>query len=144
MVANNAVITWSPGRRSHRVVVLIVGMLPSSLLTMVTLSSVVWSVVYALPTFGALQTHVHTLAHALCACMQWSRTGAPARTPHLDAMSRADTAVWFQRAYSGNPICSPTRASLHTGASCPVPSLCTSRVLLMVPPICVVDCSVER
>lgn len=30
-------------------------------------------------------------------------------------MSRADTGVWFQRAYSGNPICSPTRASLQTG-----------------------------
>ena len=45
----------------------------------------------------------------------WSRTGAPARTPHLEAMSRADHGVWFQRAYSGNPICSPTRASLHTG-----------------------------
>ena len=45
----------------------------------------------------------------------WSRTGAPARTPELDAMSRADHAVWFQRAYAGNPICSPTRASLHTG-----------------------------
>lgn len=44
----------------------------------------------------------------------WSRTGSPARTPHLDAMSRADHGVWFHRAYSGNPICSPTRASLHT------------------------------
>eukprot|EP00035_Acanthoeca_spectabilis_P039999 m.66580 g.66580 ORF g.66580 m.66580 type:complete len:411 (+) comp9823_c0_seq2:119-1351(+) len=45
----------------------------------------------------------------------WSLTGSPARTPHLEAMSRADTGVWFQRAYSGNPICSPTRASLQTG-----------------------------
>lgn len=45
----------------------------------------------------------------------WSRTGSPARTPSLDAMSRADHAVWFQRAYAGNPICSPTRASLQTG-----------------------------
>ena len=38
----------------------------------------------------------------------WSRTGAPARTPNLDAMSRSPHTVWFQRAYSGNPICSPT------------------------------------
>jgi arylsulfatase A-like enzyme len=30
-------------------------------------------------------------------------------------MSRAPGAVWFQRAYSGNPICSPTRASVLTG-----------------------------
>ncbi len=45
----------------------------------------------------------------------WSRTGSPARTPHLDAMSRAPHTVWFQRTYSGNPICSPTRASLQTG-----------------------------
>ena len=30
-------------------------------------------------------------------------------------MSRAPGAVWFQRAYSGNPICSPTSASLLTG-----------------------------
>ena len=45
----------------------------------------------------------------------WSRTGAPASTPHLEAMSRADSAVWFHRAYSGNPICSPTRASVLTG-----------------------------
>ena len=45
----------------------------------------------------------------------WSRTGAPADTPHLEAMSRSKSAVWFQRAYSGNPICSPTRASVLTG-----------------------------
>ena len=45
----------------------------------------------------------------------WSRTGSHARTPNMEAMSRADHAVWFQRAYAGNPICSPTRASLHTG-----------------------------
>ena len=45
----------------------------------------------------------------------WSRTGSPADTPHLDEMSRSSGAVWFQRAYSGNPICSPTRASILTG-----------------------------
>eukprot|EP00755_Sulcionema_specki_P031061 Sspe_Gene.95835::Locus_68146_Transcript_1_1_Confidence_1.000_Length_396::g.95835::m.95835 len=45
----------------------------------------------------------------------WSRTGAPAHTPHLEEFSRAQNAVWFQRAYSGNPICSPTRASVMTG-----------------------------
>ena len=33
----------------------------------------------------------------------WSRTGSPGRTPHLEAMSRADHTTWFQRAYSGNP-----------------------------------------
>ena len=41
----------------------------------------------------------------------WSRTGAPADTPELDAMSRSPSAVWFHRAYSGNPICSPTRCA---------------------------------
>lgn len=45
----------------------------------------------------------------------WSRTGAPADTPHLDEMSRGQHTVWFQRAYAGNPICSPTRASVMTG-----------------------------
>ena len=45
----------------------------------------------------------------------WSRTGAPAFTPHLDDMSRAEHGVWFERAYAGNPICSPTRASVMTG-----------------------------
>ena len=45
----------------------------------------------------------------------WSRTGSPASTPHLEAMSRADSGAWFRRAYSGNPICSPTRASVLTG-----------------------------
>ena len=51
----------------------------------------------------------------------WSRTGSPAKdvpgggTPHLEAMSRSPGAVWFERAYSGNPICSPTRASVLTG-----------------------------
>lgn len=42
----------------------------------------------------------------------WSRTGAPAHTPHLETMSRSEGAVWFHRAYAGNPICSPTRASV--------------------------------
>ena len=45
----------------------------------------------------------------------WSRTGAPAETPELEEMSRSPHAAWFHRAYSGNPICSPTRASLLTG-----------------------------
>ena len=45
----------------------------------------------------------------------WSRTGSQADTPHLDEMSRSSGSVWFQRAYSGNPICSPTRASILTG-----------------------------
>ena len=59
-------------------------------------------------------THVHRLADDM-GWGDWSRTGGLARTPHLDAWSRSDHAVWFQRAYSGNPICSPTRASLQTG-----------------------------
>ena len=58
--------------------------------------------------------HVHRLADDM-GWGDWSRTGGLARTPHLDAWSRSDHAVWFQRAYSGNPICSPTRASLQTG-----------------------------
>eukprot|EP00051_Salpingoeca_urceolata_P033127 m.19085 g.19085 ORF g.19085 m.19085 type:complete len:662 (-) comp5874_c0_seq1:180-2165(-) len=45
----------------------------------------------------------------------WSRTGAPARTPHMDAMSRSEHAVWFDRAYTAAPICSPARAGLLTG-----------------------------
>jgi arylsulfatase A-like enzyme len=45
----------------------------------------------------------------------WSRSGSPGRTPHLEEMSHADHAVWFHRAYSGNPICSPTRAAVMTG-----------------------------
>ena len=45
----------------------------------------------------------------------WSRTGGVARTPSIDAWSRSETTTWFHRAYSGNPICSPTRASLQTG-----------------------------
>lgn len=45
----------------------------------------------------------------------WSRTGAPADTPHLEAMSYSPHGAWFERAYSGNPICSPTRASVMTG-----------------------------
>ena len=45
----------------------------------------------------------------------WSRTGGPADTPHLDAMSRSPHGAWFERAYSGNPICAPTRASVMTG-----------------------------
>eukprot|EP01060_Flectonema_neradi_P032667 TRINITY_DN523_c0_g1_i13.p1 TRINITY_DN523_c0_g1~~TRINITY_DN523_c0_g1_i13.p1 ORF type:complete len:569 (+),score=122.32 TRINITY_DN523_c0_g1_i13:61-1767(+) len=45
----------------------------------------------------------------------WSRTGSPAKTPELDEWSRSENAVWFKRAYSGNPICSPTRASVMSG-----------------------------
>lgn len=39
----------------------------------------------------------------------WSRTGGMADTPELEKMSSAQGAVWFQRGYAGNPICSPTR-----------------------------------
>ena len=45
----------------------------------------------------------------------WSRTGSPAMTTELDDWSRSDNAVWFQRSYSGNPICAPARASVMTG-----------------------------
>ena len=38
-----------------------------------------------------------------------------ASTPHLDAWSRADSAIKFERFYAGSPICSPTRASFLTG-----------------------------
>jgi len=38
-----------------------------------------------------------------------------ASTPELDAWSKADSAVRFDRFYAGSPICSPTRASFLTG-----------------------------
>ena len=39
----------------------------------------------------------------------------PPRTPHLDAWAGADSSIVFERAYSGSPVCSPTRSSLLTG-----------------------------
>ena len=65
-----------------------------------------------------------------CRCVQdmgwgdWSRTGSPASTPHLEAMSRADTAVWFHRAYSGNPVRLPAPAPAPVPApdSAPAPA----------------------
>lgn len=42
-------------------------------------------------------------------------TGGVASTPNLRAMAQANSTVWFQRFYSGAPVCSPTRASILTG-----------------------------
>ena len=42
-------------------------------------------------------------------------TPNPPRTPHLDALSAADSTLRLDRFYSGSPVCSPTRASLLTG-----------------------------
>lgn len=41
--------------------------------------------------------------------------GSPASTPQLHAMAESAGTVWFQRFYSGAPVCSPTRASVLTG-----------------------------
>ena len=41
--------------------------------------------------------------------------GGPASTPHLDAMSRSDGAIQWNRFYCGGAVCSPTRASHLTG-----------------------------
>lgn len=37
------------------------------------------------------------------------------RTPHLDQL--ADEGVYFNRCFTPNPICQPSRASFHTGQS---------------------------
>lgn len=39
--------------------------------------------------------------------------GGISRTPHLDQMLKES--VWFSRAYSGSPVCTPSRAALLTG-----------------------------
>ena len=51
--------------------------------------------------------------------MGWGQTGYRnhpiLKTPHLDAM--AANGLRFERFYAGNPVCSPTRASVLTGRS---------------------------
>ena len=42
-------------------------------------------------------------------------TPNPPRTPHLDAWAADAASLVFTRAYSGSPVCSPTRSSLLTG-----------------------------
>lgn len=42
-------------------------------------------------------------------------TPNPPRTPHLDAWATDASSLVFTRAYSGSPVCSPTRSSLLTG-----------------------------
>jgi len=39
----------------------------------------------------------------------------PPRTPNLDAMSQGNNTLVFLRAYSGSPVCSPTRSSILSG-----------------------------
>ncbi len=41
------------------------------------------------------------------------REGSPCRTPNLDRIK--ERGVHFDRAYTPNPVCTPARASLHTG-----------------------------
>jgi arylsulfatase A-like enzyme len=41
----------------------------------------------------------------------------PPRTPNIDAWATDAASLVFTRAYSGSPVCSPTRASLLTGRS---------------------------
>ena len=51
--------------------------------------------------------------------MGWGQTGYRGhpvlKTPNLDAM--AANGLRFERFYAGNPVCSPTRASVLTGRS---------------------------
>ena len=42
-------------------------------------------------------------------------TANPPRTPELDAWAHAKGSIIFDRFYSGNPVCSPTRAALLSG-----------------------------
>lgn len=42
-------------------------------------------------------------------------TPNPPRTPNLDAWATGPGSVLFHRFYSGNPVCSPTRAALLSG-----------------------------
>ena len=42
-------------------------------------------------------------------------TPNPPRTPHLDSWAKAPGSIVFDRFYSGNPVCSPTRAALLSG-----------------------------
>jgi len=44
-------------------------------------------------------------------------TPNPPRTPHLDAWAADRASLVLTRAYSGSPVCSPTRSSLLTGRS---------------------------
>lgn len=45
----------------------------------------------------------------------YRRSATPPPTPHIDALAR--NGVLFRNAYT-NPICSPTRAAIHTGRYC--------------------------
>jgi hypothetical protein len=42
-------------------------------------------------------------------------TPNPPRTPNLDSWATDASSILFSRAYSGSPVCSPTRSSLLTG-----------------------------
>ncbi|MBI4890610.1 MAG: sulfatase [Acidobacteria bacterium] len=59
----------------------------------------------------------HNVVFILADDLGWADLGCYGadlhETPHLDAMARAG--VRFTHAYSASPVCSPTRASIHTG-----------------------------
>ena len=42
-------------------------------------------------------------------------TPNPPRTPHLDGWATGPGSMLFDRFYSGNPVCSPTRSALLSG-----------------------------
>ena len=42
-------------------------------------------------------------------------TPNPPRTPNIDALAASPSTVVFDRAYSGSPVCSPTRSSILSG-----------------------------
>eukprot|EP00041_Stephanoeca_diplocostata_P037592 m.1428668 g.1428668 ORF g.1428668 m.1428668 type:complete len:622 (+) comp25067_c0_seq3:83-1948(+) len=84
------------------------GTFPPAVVVMLTITQLTITVANPLPNF------VFMMADDM-GYGDWSRTGGLADTPELEKMSNAPGAVWFQRGYAGNPICSPTRASVMTG-----------------------------
>lgn len=71
----------------------------------------------ALVLRGLSQAAVPNIIFVMADDMGWGQTGYRnhplLKTPHLDAM--AANGLRFERFYAGNPVCSPTRASMLTG-----------------------------